>query len=371
MAHAWIAGRAATIEAAAAEAARLLALSRLPAIVGLGTDIAGARAAIALAERLGGVIDHMHSDAVLRDLDVMREAGMMVTTLNEARLRADTVVVIGAGPFTRPELTQDLLAAPTAPEIGDHVKRRVFWLCPGRSHAAVTPAKGDVRRIGRGADELPAVLAALRARTAGRPVNRSPIAAKTLDALAADLQAARFGVAVWSAAELDALVIEMLCGVVHDLNAGTRFSGIAIPPPDNAAGVLQACAWTTGWPMRTGFGRGRPEHDPWRFDATRLVGSREADCVLWISAYGQATPSWHADVPIIAMTAKDTRFRAPPRVHIEIGHPGVDHDAVEHLAKTATLAPVAATEPRDTISVAQAIAHIASALTGAGHADVH
>src|SRR5215218_2279858 len=131
-------------------------------------DLAGLCAAIALAERLGGIIDHMHSDAVLRDLDVMREAGMMVTTLNEARLRADTVVVIGAGPFTRPELTQDLLAAPTAPEIGDHVKRRVFWLCPGRSHAAVTPANGGVRRIGRGADELPAVLAALRARTAGR-----------------------------------------------------------------------------------------------------------------------------------------------------------------------------------------------------------
>ena len=47
------------------------------------------------------------------------------------------------------------------------------------------------------------------------------------------------------------------------------------------------------------------------------------------------------------------------------------HDAVEHLAKTGTLAAVAASEPRDTISVAQAIAHIAAALTGGRHADVH
>ncbi len=37
-------------------------------------------------------------------------------------------------------------------------------------------------------------------------------------------QAARFGVAVWSAATLDALTIEMLCGLVEDLNAGTRAS---------------------------------------------------------------------------------------------------------------------------------------------------
>ena len=44
-------------------------------IAGLGTDVAGARAAIALAERLGGVVDHMHAAAVLRDLAVMREAG--------------------------------------------------------------------------------------------------------------------------------------------------------------------------------------------------------------------------------------------------------------------------------------------------------
>ena len=57
MAEARIDGRAARIEAAVAEAARLLTLSRLSVIAGLGTDIAGARAAIALAEKLGGVIE--------------------------------------------------------------------------------------------------------------------------------------------------------------------------------------------------------------------------------------------------------------------------------------------------------------------------
>ena len=49
------------LDAAIAEAARLLGASRLPVIAGLGTDVAGARAAIALAQRLGGVVDHMHS----------------------------------------------------------------------------------------------------------------------------------------------------------------------------------------------------------------------------------------------------------------------------------------------------------------------
>ena len=49
MGDARIDGRPVALEAAIAEAARMLAASRLPVIAGLGTDIAGARAAVALA----------------------------------------------------------------------------------------------------------------------------------------------------------------------------------------------------------------------------------------------------------------------------------------------------------------------------------
>ena len=48
----------------------------------------------------------------------------------------------------------------------------------------------------------------------------------------------------------------------------------------------------TGFPVRTGFGRGYPEHDTWRFDSTRLVDSGEADAAIWISAYGAEAPPW-------------------------------------------------------------------------------
>jgi formylmethanofuran dehydrogenase subunit B len=97
MSHAWIDGRPVALHVATAEAARLLAASRVPVVAGLGTDIAGARAAIALAERIGASIDHMNSDTVLRDVEVMRAAGIMLTTPNEARLRADVLLMIGAG----------------------------------------------------------------------------------------------------------------------------------------------------------------------------------------------------------------------------------------------------------------------------------
>ena len=94
---AWIAGKPAALDAAIAKAAKLLGTSRRPLVAGLGTDIAGARAAIALAQRTGAAIDHMNSDAVLRDLGVMSSSGVMLITPTEAEVRADTLLLVGAG----------------------------------------------------------------------------------------------------------------------------------------------------------------------------------------------------------------------------------------------------------------------------------
>jgi formylmethanofuran dehydrogenase subunit B len=365
MDHAWIDGRPVALRAATAEAARLLGASHLPVVAGLGADIAGARAAIALAERLGAAVDHMHSDTILRDVDVMREAGVMVTTPSEARLRADVVLMVGAGLVDAwPELPERLLT-PVSPQVDGGGRRHIIWICPGSGSKPTLGCKG-IRVIGRGTADLPVLLAALRARVAGHPVGKTRLSTKALDALAADLRSARFGVAVWSAAELDAVTIEMLCGLVEDLNAKTRFAGLTLPAGDNGSGVLQACGWMTGFPMRTGFGRGYPEHDPWRFDATRLIESGEADCALWISAYRPVAPDWKRDIPLIALTGQGANFSRIPRVHIHVGRPGTDHDAVEHFPATGTLVAVTARKRSASISVADAVAHIASALPSVG-----
>lgn len=366
MAHAWVAGKAAALDTAIAEAAKLLAASRHPLIAGLGTDVAGARAAIALAKRTGAVIDHMNSEALFRDLDVMRSSGVMLTTPLEVRVRADTLLLAGPELGEMPELPQRMFesARQTGADIG--VERRIFWLCPGRAVADPRFGGTAAEIVGKERSDLPALLAALRARIAGRPTGRARVSSSTLDRMATALKAARFGVAIWSPAALDALTIEMLCGMVDDLNARTRFTGLSLGPADNAVGVLQTCGWTTGLPMRTGFGRGFPEHDPWLFDSRRLIESRETDCVVWISAYRAAAPEWREAPPTIALTGRGASFPVSPHVHIEVGRPGVDHPGVQHLPLTGTLTAIEATQPSDTISVAGAIARIASALPGVG-----
>ena len=357
MGRAWIGGKPAALERALDEAVRLLAASRCPLIAGLGTDIAGARAAILLAERVGGIIDHMHSHTLLRELAVLREAGMMLTTPNEARLRADVLLLVGPSLGKEsPELNRSLgLDARGSADAG---RRTVIRLCPGR---AATALPGETA-LGRDPDQLPRLLAALRARLAGRPVGKTAVPAKAIESVATLLKAARFGVAVWSAADLDALAIEMLCGIVADLNTQTRFTGVSIAPPDNAVGVLQACGWMTGFPMRTGFGRGYPEHDPWRYNGDDLQATGAADCVLWISAYRAATSPWRDRSRLIALTTGHAISGSPPAVQIEVGRPGVDHDAVEHCPPLGTLVAVAATQRSGTPSVADALGRMLAAL---------
>ena len=167
-------GAPASLDDAAAAAARLLGQSGQPLIAGLSADIEGTRAAIALAERVGGVIEHRHSAGILRDLDCLRETGVMLVTPGEARVRADVVLLVGDG-LTEgwPGLAERLLRPPARPE-GVDVKRRIIWLAP-KADATIPGFDGDIEIVaaGRGST-LAANLAALRARIKGRPVAQAP-----------------------------------------------------------------------------------------------------------------------------------------------------------------------------------------------------
>ncbi|HLX99399.1 MAG TPA: tungsten formylmethanofuran dehydrogenase [Roseiarcus sp.] len=365
-----VGGEPASLDDAARAAARLLAQSHQPLIAGLGADIAGARAAVTLAERTGGIIEHMHSAALMRDLDSLRGTGVMLTTPGEARVRADVVMLVGDGLTEAwPALNERLLRPQARPE-GVDVKRRIIWLAPATG-AKIQGFEGDIQiwAAGRGAT-LAVNLAALRARVKGRPVaNRgvaqSGLPLSALDSIATTIKGAHFGVAVWTAASLGALEIEMLHGLVRELNETTRFSTLPLAPPDNGAGVLAACGWMTGFPMRTGFGLGAPLHDPWRFDAGRLVASGETDCVLWISAFGAAPPAWAEGPKVIALCERTAVFAKEPEVHIAIGRPGVDHDAVMHSSEVGTLIAAVASAPSAAPSAAEALERIGACLAEA------
>jgi formylmethanofuran dehydrogenase subunit B len=210
-----------------------------------------------------------------------------------------------------------------------------------------------------GPAEIPGQLAALRARAKSHPVAGDFDSTET-DRVAALLLAAKFGVAVWCPAEIDALSTEMLMGLVRELNAETRWSGLSVAADATIAGCTIAAGWMTSLPLRIGLAGGHPVHDPWRFDARRLVESGEADAVVWVSAFGDALPAWLSEVPVILVS--DAAQSDPSAIGMRVGRPGVDHDAILHDNRTGTLVRLPASSPRSVVTVADALGAIAARL---------
>src|SRR5579872_607566 len=353
-------GATASLEKAAAAAARLLEEAKLPLVAGLATDVEGSRAAILLAERLRGAYDHVHSEFLLRDLDVMRQAGQFVTTANEARVRADCVLLIGNDLTTVwPDLAPRLNLKSPAKLDDLKEKRKVFWIGPSRNEAASVGAT----EIAAARSEISSLVAALRAEVAGHKTDKTAPAVKKIANLVTAIKEARFGVIVWCGESIGRLTIEMIYGLLFDLNKQTRFTGLPLSPRANAMGVAQTSGWMTGFPMRTGFGRGYPEHDTWRFEANRLVESGETDAVLWVSALGNHAPRWKRPVPLVAVTTSATRFAYPPKVRIDVGTPGIDHDGVEYSTALGSFAVQDAKKPSGAPQAAAVIRLIEQNLT--------
>ncbi len=335
--QAWVNGAPASYEAAVSEAARLLRAATAPVFAHLGADVEGVREAVLLAEGIGGVLDHAASGALLADLDAIRETGAMLTTPLEAATRADVVLLIGGSlPESCPDTGWRWFDRPARPHGGD-AARRTIWL---RGLAGDVVEVPGAELVEAGADaELLKFLAKLRACAKRRRIEPSA----SVQALADVLRNAKFGVASWSASDLDPLAIEAIHGLVRDLNETTRFSTLAMAAPDNGLGVQIVCGWMTGFPLRTGFSHGYPEHDPWRFDSRRLLASGETDCIIWVSSLdGGASP---CEGVAIAICDAHVRFPTVPRVRLDVGRPGVDHGAVLYDPRVGGLVACSATAP--------------------------
>ncbi|KQT07441.1 formyltransferase [Methylobacterium sp. Leaf399] len=289
---AWVKGGATDADAAIKAAADLLAGARTPVFAGLNADVAALRAAYGLAGVIGASLDSVAAPALYAELGVLSRAGAMLTTAAEAVGRADVVLVIGSAPWDRP-IVAEIAAA--APRRGRAAGSERTLLSLG------SPSNGATRHVSYPVEDggLAVSIAHLRAFAKGNLSGEAAYAD-----LARRLAAARFGVVLYEPAEVGELGVEMLQGLVKDLNETTRFFALPIADPFQGRALVQLSAWTTGQAPRTGFGRSLPEHDPWRFDSERQVRAGEADAVVWLATLPAPRPDWLGSVPSVAIVGE-------------------------------------------------------------------
>lgn len=325
-------GKPASLEDAAAQAAAILRRARAPLVTGMAADVAGCRAALALAEACGATVDHVHGEAAMHNLRVLQSRGWMLTTLAEVKNRADVLLLVGT----------------TTTENYPRFFERFVWnrdaLFRGRSRRKVMYL-GDAKRVPAGSSpgarpgvircplsQLPELIAALRAQLRGVPpqpgrqLTRQKLAA--LARLCETLKRARYGVIIWAAAELDQanadIVVRALCELIAELNTHTRFSGLSLSGNDGGMSCQNVSTWQSGFPMRISYGSGAPAHEPALHGTGALLENRAADAILWLNSLNPELRPPAGRMPTIALARPSRRLAQDVEVYIPVAAPGID-----------------------------------------------
>lgn len=333
-------GETVSAEAALDGAAAVLARARRPFIGGLGTDVAGMRATLALARRLGAVVDHAGGVAEYRNLHVLQEAGWITATFAEAKNRADLVMLIGAGWHDRFPRFVERLVAPTGSLFADRLTRRIILLDAAAAGAA-DALPPDVERLALAApmDSLPAILTMLSALADERPAEParlSGVAPEKILQAVAWMRAARYGVVAWAAVDLDLahaeLSLQALSRLICTLNRSTRFAALPLAGSDGDLTANAVQTWQGGLPYPASYANRVIDFDPQRYGTSNVLGRGEADCLVWIASLVRERLPPATNAPVIVLGRADVELAREPTVFLPVATPGID--APGHLLRS-------------------------------------
>jgi formylmethanofuran dehydrogenase subunit B len=283
-------GREVAWEEAVAEAAQILDGADSPLIYGLSSTATEAqRKAVALADKLGAMIDTTSSVCHGPTGLAMQAVGEPTCTLGEVRSRADLLVFWGCNPavshirhFARYSVTPKGTLTPKGR------RDRTVVVVDVRPTAS-TRAADLFLQVQPGADFE--VLATLRALVQGAEIEAETVGglpSAQLQDLVERMKTCRFGVAFMGMGLTQSqgrdLNVSELFTLVAELNQYARFSVIPMRGHGNVAGADQVLTWQSGYPFAVSFARGYPRYGPGEFSAVDVLARGETDAALILAS---------------------------------------------------------------------------------------
>ena len=330
-------GNDVSLDEAIATAARLIKSSRLPIFGGLGTDVDGIRAIMALAEKGGGIVDHALSEGQYRNFRVLQSSGWVMTTLTEARNRADFFIVAGSDLHKLHPRFYERIVCNEASMFSDNPpKRTIVFLGEDIDQSAVKGKRiGEVVTLPVKADRIGEVLDAMRALNKGATISGDTIGGlprAAVEDLLARCKAASYGVVLWAPPSLTFpnadLTVQAISEFVKDINLTSRFAGLALGGNEGAISAGAVCGWQSGFPLRVSFASGKPDYDSERYAMNRMLAAKESDLLLWLASFTPDLSPPDTDIPMILLGTPSIKPTRTPRVYIPVGTPGLDHAGV-------------------------------------------
>jgi formylmethanofuran dehydrogenase subunit B len=358
-------GREVDLADAVEAAAACLGEARLPLVCGLGqTDCESQRAAVALAEGIGAVIDPAGPGEDGSFGAAAQAIGLSTATFGELRDRAELVVVWRADPVaSHPRLLPRL----RLDRNGRAEERTLVVVDAGRT--ATADEADELIELPPGLDFE--ALWAMRALVRDVPLDRDLAARLPLDALehlADRLRASEYGAVLHGpAGYANALALTAL---VRDLARITHVVALALRQDGNARGAEDVLAWQTGYPAAVSFARGHPRARHGEFSAAGVLERGEADAALIVGFDAlRHLPPRAADhlrrIPTVVVDPRATETAAAARVAFATAAGGVQREGTAHRMDGVPVtlrAPLASERPGD----GEVLAAIEARIAGGG-----
>jgi formylmethanofuran dehydrogenase subunit B len=327
-------GRDVDLATAVQAATDLIRNASLPLYGGLGTDVDGIRAVMALADKSGGVVDHALSEGQYRNFRVLQTRGWIMSTLTEARNRADLFIVVGSDiQKLHPRFFERIVNVEQSLLSETPAKRTVVFIGKGLDQSAVKgPRIGEVITLAADLERVGEVVGALAAEIRGAPLAQEAVAGvpvADIKALAARCRKAAYPVFVWAPPSLNFpnadLVVSTVSDLVKDLNVTGRAAGLALGGNEGAISAGAVSSWQSGYPLRVSFASGKPDYDFVRYAIPRLLANGEGDLLVWLASFTPDLGPPATQIPSIVLGTPGIRLASPPKVFIPVGTPGADH----------------------------------------------
>jgi formylmethanofuran dehydrogenase subunit B len=330
-------GCPAAMDAALSAAADILKRADLPLVYGLGNSTTESqRAAIELAEEIGGIVDSQTSLTHGPSKIGAQLVGKVTCTLGEVKNRADLLIYWGTNPVeTHPRHLTKYTFTPKGRHVPTGRHDRTMVVVDVRETLSARAANHFLQ-VRSGIDfELLTVLKALVNDQPfdHRLVEASGVTSADLAELVERMKRARFGVIFYGTGLTQTrgkhMNVAAILSLTAALNAHTKFVAMPMRDHGNEAGADNAMSWLTGYPFGVDFTRGYPRSNPGEFTVVDVLARREADAALIIAADPWRTmPRAALDhlerIPHVVIGRSRDCPRRTTRVHFTAASPGID-----------------------------------------------
>lgn len=356
-------GRPVALDEALRAAAAILGTARERLLIYLGTDLTceAQRAAVALADMLGAVVDTATSSTAATGIVAGQRRGRATATLGEIRNRADLLVFWGVDPN---EAYPRFLSRYALDPVGTHVPEGRA----GRTMVSVSigadrgPAQADVALTLDPADEI-AALSVMRAVVLGQTLESLPRVVQEAATIAARLTEGKYVVLVHDAEPTaeprDPARVEGLIALTQALNGPTRAALSSLRAGGNRVGAEAVLTWQTGYPFAVTYRDGVPRYTPSNRGLARLANPMQGADDVGAALIVGSTAGLSADAlaaitrtPTVVIGPRASEIAPTPALAIDTGIAGIHEAGTAYRMDDVPLPLRAVLDgPRDTATV--------------------